>query len=552
LKDTNGYNYQTQNLKDLHKIAAPNLPSSIVHRTHLVRKIQEIIGDQANLPNQSLHRKLLLLCAPAGYGKTTLLADFSLHASMPCCWYFLDETDNDQMIFLQRITRSIRSCFPSFCPSLEGKIEGYISSSIALKENSFVLEELVDLLIESVKIEIPDRFLLFLCNYHEVNANPILQRLMARFLKRLPASCFLVIESRAVPTLEFAPLLWKQEMVGMGMEALKFTSQEIIELASQQNHGVLAEEDAKTLVDLFDGWITGILLGTQLGDQYFLRENSFFLDQGYKVTKPLRQKQLFAYLANEIFQRQPELCSLLEEAAIFQHIIPDVYANLVQINDIEAFLYRVEEKGLFMNHHGEGVNVVFSLHPVLRMYLQDELKQHNPVKYRALHCTSVQLWLARYDYDQAMYHAQIIEDHPLIEQIILQAHEQLLSCGRLEVLIQWVEVLLSISQVCHPKIWLLRAQISLLLGDYVEALLYVEQAQKRFTQFVSEHGEEITSFQEQMNLLQARIFFRAGEYKKTLVICQQFVEKAPSDEEKMLAEAHILLGICTTVMGDFI
>src|SRR5437763_128982 len=108
----------------LSKITAPILPTTIVHRKALVTRMRALIaaeqfGSQEYTAENVAHYKLFLLCAPAGYGKTTLLADFAQSTSIPCCWYFLDQKDTDRYTFLSGLLASIRYCFPGFGAKLD-------------------------------------------------------------------------------------------------------------------------------------------------------------------------------------------------------------------------------------------------------------------------------------------------------------------------------------------------------------------------------------------------------------------------------------------------
>src|SRR5579859_8245911 len=90
------------------KIMRPNLPSSVLHREALVVQLREALIGSSSATGIASRYKLLLLCAPAGYSKTTLLVDFAQHTDIPCCWYFLDRTDTDKIMFLELLLASIR------------------------------------------------------------------------------------------------------------------------------------------------------------------------------------------------------------------------------------------------------------------------------------------------------------------------------------------------------------------------------------------------------------------------------------------------------------
>src|SRR5947207_8479367 len=93
------------------RVSGPALSPYILHREERVQQLNKILaGESSSHKNQSLPSyKLVVFCAPAGYGKTTLLADFSRHTNLPCCWYFLDQSDVDKNTFLTFLIRSIQN-----------------------------------------------------------------------------------------------------------------------------------------------------------------------------------------------------------------------------------------------------------------------------------------------------------------------------------------------------------------------------------------------------------------------------------------------------------
>src|SRR5487761_702409 len=89
------------------KITAPLLPPTIVPRSTLVRRLTEALVSAS-------HYKLILLDAPAGYGKTTLLAEFAQRGTLPCCWSFLERGEAEPLTFLRLLLASLRQCFSAF------------------------------------------------------------------------------------------------------------------------------------------------------------------------------------------------------------------------------------------------------------------------------------------------------------------------------------------------------------------------------------------------------------------------------------------------------
>src|SRR5690349_18200697 len=98
----------------LPKIAAPRLPPGVLRRRRLLDLLHQ------DLPS----RKLFLVVAPAGYGKTTLLVDFAADAPFPLCWYALGPEDRDPKLFLAHLAASVRAQFPGFGEPLNALLGG--------------------------------------------------------------------------------------------------------------------------------------------------------------------------------------------------------------------------------------------------------------------------------------------------------------------------------------------------------------------------------------------------------------------------------------------
>src|SRR5947209_11561676 len=156
----------------LKKISAPVHSPDILHREALVMKLNEVLAELSSANGHKVpHYKLVVLCAPAGYGKTALLADFAQHTSLPCCWYFLDHTDIDKTAFLTSLILSIRQQFPDFGRMLDPLLSSAIAANVDPLSHPRHFEAVLGALVTALASEIPQRFALFLCNYHEVNTS---------------------------------------------------------------------------------------------------------------------------------------------------------------------------------------------------------------------------------------------------------------------------------------------------------------------------------------------------------------------------------------------
>ena len=207
------------NQSSLSKLMSSTLPPTVLYREALIAELTQAVtglSNSAEGTSRDTGYKVILLCAPGGYGKTTLLADFARRAPIACCWYFLDSADEDAISFLTLLMTSIRQQFPHFGTSLETQL-----SNIATIENQVQMHQQIEIFIDrlndGIAAEIPEHFVLLLCDYQEVNQNQSINLLVNRLIRHLPAQCTLILESRSVPDLEFMSLLARRQIFGIGI-----------------------------------------------------------------------------------------------------------------------------------------------------------------------------------------------------------------------------------------------------------------------------------------------------------------------------------------------
>jgi LuxR family transcriptional regulator, maltose regulon positive regulatory protein len=536
------------------KVARPTLPSTILHRTNLVAMLQNAIAPQASSTLNPY--KLVLLCAPAGYGKTTLLADFASSVTQPCCWYFLERTDNDYVVFLRTLLVSICHFFPQ-CGVLETVFTSLFTRDVPLPASAY--QPAIDAFCNTLAQEIPGRVALFLCNYEEINDSEILTDLVNYLLKKLPATVTLVIESRAIPNIEFATLLIRDEMFGLSSDALRFSVPEISELARLHGPTPLTNDEAEQLVASFDGWIAGILLGTYLGDFRVLpssqdlahRSGNPFLKANATVTQ--KRKNLFAYIANEVFQRDTEIYNFLQATSILQQMEVDICDALLETDGAAELLPRLEQQGLFVTSYETDSQTIYTCHPIIRDLLKTQLRQKNPERLIMLHQRAAKLRQDRQDYTQAIYHALEAHADELAAQLILDTYKQLLQQGHLDTLTLWLQALAPAVLEKYPRLLLIEATICLTRGQSAIALSHLDKVAALISISPPEESDlsETCLLQAEMNILRGKALFQAGDYPQAQAICQQALDDLPEYETELRSAAKMRVGICANLQGNF-
>lgn len=547
-------------MHDVIKVVRPPLPTVLVHRTHLVAQLQEAIVpryQKASSEGRSVCCNLILCCAPAGYGKTTLLAEFARSTDVPCCWYFLDQSDTDPVVFLRTLLSSIRQAFPQFGITLDPLVHSYIPEDSSTAMNIFC--SALDALCEAIANEISTHVVLILSNYEEINGNKTLASLVNYLLKTLPSQVTLIIESRMVPDFSFASLVIQDAVGGLDREALRFSAREISELAGLQGSPPLTDVEAEHLANSFDGWIAGILLGTHLGEAR-LRRLPLGSIQNKRLTRPQEQSlrasteyrspMLFTYVVDAVLkQLDTATVSFLQTISIFQQINSAMCNVLCECNDAAERLEHIEHQGLFLVSYENIGGITYTFHPVIRDLLCEQLRKLDLERFQALHRQASTLWRVDQNYEQAMYHALTGNAVDLAISLILEVSEHLLQQGQVETMLRWMSALAVDVQESHPHLLLLRATILLRRGQQASALSMLEKAEI----LMSDSSEaEAQAFSAKLTILRSRVLFQTGKYSQAEVLCQRILLHTPTQERTLRATAETYLGICANLQGLFI
>jgi LuxR family maltose regulon positive regulatory protein len=230
------------------KLHQPRIRDDLVPRPRLVGRL-----------NRGLDRRMTLVCAPAGFGKTTLLAQWLADADSPrsVAWLSLDENDNDLVLFLNYIIAAIQTVFPDACPETSSLLKAPQlppQDTIA----TILINEISDLQPGPESGEGPG-LTLVLDDYHKIEDKTVHQLVAALVGSRLQ-QMHLVLASRAEPALPLAWLRVGREMTEIRMEDLRFTHGEAQAFLSAAVGESLPDETIAILEERTEGWIAALRL----------------------------------------------------------------------------------------------------------------------------------------------------------------------------------------------------------------------------------------------------------------------------------------------------
>ena len=302
------------------KLHVPQVRPGIVQRPHLVMRLE-----------QGLAKKLILVSAPAGYGKTTLICEWLGACGQLIAWVSLDKGDNDPARFWAN--------FLAACHSASSSVGKRLPDTL-LHPNPPNSEALItDIINEMDGLQQP--IVLVLDDYHSIE-NQVIHDGLSFLLEHAPVYFHLVLATRADPPLPLARLRGLSQMVELRLADLRFTKQEISEFLRRVMSLDISQTDLSLLEASTEGWIAGLqMAGLSLQGKEdvsaFIRsfggENRYILD----------------FLFEEVFQRQPkEIQRFLLESSILDRLCASLCNAVTERENSQAILGTLERSNLFL------------------------------------------------------------------------------------------------------------------------------------------------------------------------------------------------------------
>src|SRR3972149_468218 len=226
------------------KLYSPPPRPKVVLRPRLIERLNEGLRQ-----NQGFGRKLTLVSAPAGFGKTTLVSEWITSCERPAAWVSLDEGDNDPTRFLAYLVAALQTIAANIG-------EGVLRVLQAPQPPP--IESILTALLNEITT-VPDNFVLVLDDYHVIDAKPV-DTALPFLLEHLPPQMHLVIATREDPDLPLARLRARGQLTELRAADLRFTASEAAEFLNQAMGLKLSAENIAALETRTEGWIAGLQL----------------------------------------------------------------------------------------------------------------------------------------------------------------------------------------------------------------------------------------------------------------------------------------------------
>jgi len=435
------------------KVVLPRRRADLLTRQRLIDLLFDLLDYQ-----------LLIVAAPAGYGKTSLLVDFAHQVESPVCWYSIDPLDQEPKRFLAHLIASIQQRFPNFGSRSSTALE-------AAGQSTPDVTSLASVIVNEIYEHIREHFLLVLDDYHLIQESKMIEEFINRFAQEVGENCHIILTSRTLLALPDMPLMVARSLVaGLSFEELAFRPEEIQGLVLQNYHQSMADSAARELAQETEGWITGLLLSAQAMWQG--------MADRVRVARVSRVG-LYEYLAQQVLDQQPpELRDFLLRTSLLEEFDTALCSAVFgPSDDWPGMISAVLLNNLFVLPVGENGNWI-RYHHLFRDFLQTRLYQQAPQEREAIMRRLVDVYAESGDWERAYAACRRLGDDTLTAGLVERAGGELIRSGRLITLAEWIDALPESQVDQRPNLLSHRAATASHIGKIDQALSLLDQAEK--------------------------------------------------------------------------
>jgi LuxR family maltose regulon positive regulatory protein len=397
------------------KFYIPHAPGPLVEREHLLEKMKEGMENSA---------RLIFVCAPAGFGKSTLVSAWVDSQTTPVAWLSLDEQDDIPERFLTYLIAAIQHVHPGFAIDLSKQIQQNMTGEI---------ENLL-LGLANAFCEIPLPLLVTLDDYHVIN-NPIVHNSLTFLIEHVPKGVTFLLATRVMPPFSLARWRAQRQLLDIRLQDLRFQTSEIAQLVNELYALGLGDSEISVLEARTEGWAAGL----QLAVLALQAEGAN--RQGFIQRFSGSHEYIADYLVEEVLNRQPAaLTSFLLHTSILDRFCAPLCQALTGEANSEAILQDLSARNVFLIPL-DSERRWFRYHHLFADLLQARLKRAQPTVLPELHARASAWFEANGYIQEAMNHALAGRDFLTVERIVRENWISMLHQGSISVTLRWLNAL---------------------------------------------------------------------------------------------------------------
>ena len=487
---------------------------------------------------QGMRGPLTLITAPAGFGKTTLIASSIAACGVPAAWLSLDKDDNQAGRFLSYLAAALQEADPTV---------GSEAAELMAAAQEAPPETVLTSLINDLDAAGQDT-LLVLDDYQFISS-PAVHEAMAFLLEHCPCTFHLVIATRSDPPLPLARLRACGQMVELRAADLRFTEQEAAQFLNNVMGLRLDAGAVSVLEERTEGWIAGLQMAAlSMRDR---KDVSGFIE-GFSGTN----RYILDYLLEEVLDSQsPEIQRFLLHTSILERLTAPL-CEAVLANDKElspsqpaSILEYLERANLFLvplDDERQWYRYHHLFADLLRARLQKAVGDPGVIR---LHLLASEWHEQNGATLEAIHHASLASDYEKIERLIEQNYIEMMNRGEMAWIRFWMGKLSQELVYRRPWLCLYEAFSRSWFGEPEEANALLNEAENRMRSESS--APDARSMRGYHDYVKSRVTAMQGDTQRAIAFCLAARENIPADNLGLQIEVSITLGFEYFLYGDF-
>ena len=498
------------------KLFIPSIRLGLVSRPRLIERLQYVFSCP-----------LTLVSAPAGFGKTTILAQWIAgnKPTIPVAWVQLDEGDNDPVRFWDYIIASLKTLKPA---------AGETALTILHSAETYAIDMVLTSLLNDIA-EIPSEFALVVDDFHLIKAEEIHSGITF-LIDHCPPKMHLILATRVDPKMPLSHFRGRGVMAEISADDLRFTEREAADFIKLQGIELLPE-DLNALNIKTEGWAAGLKMATvaMRGRKDVSQFISSFTGS---------QRYIMDYLLEEVLKRQPdEVSQFLLATSILEKMSASLCDYLTGLSNGHEMLLRLEQSNLFIVPLDDS-RKWYRYHHLFNDLIRHQLELKFSENYVAELHRKASWWYKEHNYiNDAVHHSVKAEDWSTVVRLIDESADESLFKGELSTFITWCQAVPENLLKNYAHLYVRYARVLLYTGQIDKAELALTYLEKNVGSVSDLQGEVAT--------LQADIARRREDTPKATELAQKALMLLSETNLAYRAEASNILGTIFFSIGEF-
>lgn len=451
------------------KLRAPLVRDDMVPR----RRLHDALGQAIT------SYPVTMVSAPAGYGKTTLLASLPrILPELPVVWVALDADDNDPIRFLSTLSAALKMLRPASGTEASALVVADLPPDTHADMQAHVRRTMCAI-INDILDTLPEPFVLVLDDLHVVEKRSVYAAL-DYLLDHLPPQMRLVIGTRNDPPLSLGRLAARRRLAELRREDLSFTAAEADALLRGTLGLDLSPEDLATLQEKTEGWAAGLCLLTNSLDRIATTDGRRAFLRGLVQTE-----RIFDFLTEEVLASlDPDLRTFLLETSILAELTPELSRAVTGRSDAPLLLKELYRRNLFLVATNEGqtggeTTLSYRYHHLFREFLRQRLQWEMPERVKELHRRAAEAEILA---SRAIGHYLAAELWESAVRVIAEIGWQFIHLGMANTVRTWIQPLPQTVQDAHSKLINFMGVAAFIKCDYATAQRFLRRARRAFAE----------------------------------------------------------------------